>query len=154
MERFWANVTVGSGKVCWRWRGGVSKGKSGGYGVVYFLPFRYEKAHRAAYRIAKGEIPKGLCVCHHCDNRLCVNPAHLFLGTKGENNADRHRKGRTSHKSRNLGEKHGLSILTPNTVKEIRERYGKGEKQVSIAASLGFKKGTIWAAIHKNWQHV
>ena len=105
--------------------------------------------------ISKGSIPLGYCVCHKCDNRACANPNHLFLGTKGDNNRDRHEKGRTSHKSRNQGSKHGLSKLTEQQVIEIRRRWNNGEKQRHMEKEFGLKRGSLWPVVHSfNYKHI
>ena len=86
---------------CIEWTGALHRD---GYGIVSTGPDFSEKrhwlAHRLAWTLANGRIPDGLCVCHACDNPPCCNPAHLFLGTMADNVADRDRKGRTHHPSR------------------------------------------------------
>ena len=92
--RFWSRVDKSGGETaCWIWRGATGRAD---YGVISVAGRGYVLVHRLSYELTSGPIPKGLCICHHCDTPLCVNPAHLFLGTHADNMHDRDRKGRTA----------------------------------------------------------
>jgi len=93
--RFWGKIDRSGGPdVCWNWVA-KSRSKSGrGYGVFRNSDGRNEQAHRVAWKLTNGPIPDGLLGCHKCDNVLCCNPAHLFLGTPKQNTDDMLAKGR------------------------------------------------------------
>jgi hypothetical protein len=145
--RFWAKVERRGDDECWEWQGGRI---DNGYGVARTADGRKTTAQRVAWEMANGPIPDGLHVCHRCDNRPCVNPAHLFLGTRLENQADMVAKGRSPR-----GERQGQSVLTERLVIEIRARAQSGESQRSIAADLGVSQSCIWTVVtRKRWGHV
>ena len=134
---------------CWEWRGTLF---NHGYGRFYVNSKSY-LAHVISYTLAFGEIEKGLCVCHKCDNKVCVNPEHFFLGTLQDNIKDRNTKGRTA---RPLGEKNVKAKLTAESVREIRKlraTYGTSTKE--LAERYNVAMCTIQRIINNSrWAHL
>ncbi len=119
--RFESKYVRGKPDECWLWQAST-RGSSMNYGQVRTTRHRMEKAHRAAWLLANGPIPKGKCVLHTCDQPLCVNPAHLWLGTKGEKNTDRDSKNR-SYNGNQKGENNNQSKYTNAEIREMRAMY-------------------------------
>ena len=131
LKYFWDKVEKTDS--CWFWRGGIS---SRGYGNFAFRKDGIvvnNRAHRFSFELAFGKIPKNILVCHKCDNPLCVNPQHLFLGTQKDNAIDMVKKGRANPLK---GEKSNLSKLKEYQVIEIRNLYNFGKKRVCELAEL------------------
>ena len=134
----------------------IWKGSKSPYGYGIILRERQGKrrghfTHRFAYELANGPIPKGLNVCHKCDNPLCCNPQHLFLGTHSDNNRDMNQKGRNVR-----GEKQGHAKLTAKIVIAIRHRYEAGGVTLkSLGSEFGIHFSTISNIVRrKTWKHV
>jgi hypothetical protein len=105
-------------------------------------------AHRYFYTMFKGNIPKDLIVMHSCDNRRCVNPDHLSLGSLGENNTDRHKKGRSS-----VGESRPASKLTEEDVIAIREEKILSISEIAKKYKMSYQ--SIWRIVKKiSWSYL
>jgi hypothetical protein len=114
---------------------------------------RYERVHRFVYREVVGDIPQRMFVCHTCDNPLCVNPDHLWLGTHSENMKDAYRKGRVAPPKQHMfGECNPNSKLTESQVRMIKQRLSEGESSRSISRDFGVNKDTVLSIAHgKTW---
>jgi len=129
---------------CWNWRGYIGRN---GYGLLAMTRGRQYQTHRLAWEFYNGDIPKGMCVCHHCDNRCCVNPDHLFIGTRLDNIADATKKGRVSQ-----GERHCHAKLTkaqvieiyktPDTIRSLAKKFN-----MSIAQIHDIKRKRAWKEV-------
>jgi hypothetical protein len=149
-ERFWLRVDVRGPDDCWLWKGAPYA--NNGYGAFKVSGKRF-LAHRLAWEFMRGPIPYNLFICHHCDNPLCVNPAHLFLGTHADNMRDMRTKGRWSPLT---GERSGRSKLTQEQVRTIRATYIPRETPSrKLAAQYGVDKATILAIVHRDsWKEI
>jgi hypothetical protein len=153
-----AKVAVGTDEDCWEWQSYV---KPNGY-AQFGLRGRTWYAHRIAWQWHNRALAGALDVCHHCDNRKCVNPEHLFLGTRSENLQDASRKGRMCFGERNWsthnprpGSANSAAKLTEAAVIEIRERARNGEKQRAIARDYGIgEQNASMIILRKTWRHI
>ena len=124
---------------CWNWTAGCFKDGYGGF----CLDGSNKRAHRISFEHFKGPIPEGMVICHNCDNRKCVNPDHLFIGTVADNAADMAKKGRST-----IGVKNPMAKMTPELVIELRNRYFKGGfTYLDLANEYGFAKSTIHSVV-------
>lgn len=150
IEIFWKKSGKRGPDECWNWNGGTM-GEMG-YGRIS-VGDKSRKAHRISWVIHYGQIPEGRSVLHRCDNPLCVNPAHLFLGTHDDNMADKVSKNR---QARNKGESAGGVKFTEEKILEIRKLHSTlGIQQKELAKMLGINKGTLNNIIlRKTWRHI
>lgn len=130
---------------CWLWTGYMNRQ---GYGRLRVggRSGRMILAHRASWERERGPIPDGLDCLHACDTPLCINPAHLFLGTHADNMADMVRKGRIG------GERHAKAKLTWRKVLELRERRREGETYNRMAKELGMTRQGVRSAVLFHWR--
>jgi len=143
-ERIRSRVAV-TASGCWEWQGWRHPK---GYGDMSYRCKNW-RVHRLAYHLFRGPIPKGMVICHTCDNRPCCNPLHLFLGTFDTNNKDMAAKGRCKYSAASWPScKHGHEFTQENTIisptgsracKEcgrIRVRKGRAKRrQISAPAA-------------------
>lgn len=182
IKKFWERVNKDGPTMphmntkCWTWSAYIA---NHGYGV-FCVGMKQFLAHRVSWTITNGAIPHdgsyhGICVCHHCDNPLCCNPSHFFLGTNAQNMADREVKGRNGvytrpdrvargdrHGSKSKpecvprGDLHQNSKLTARGVIEARSIYQRGGVSLkNLAPRFGVDPSVLGRAIrHDTWKHI
>jgi len=130
--RFWAKVAFGDPTECWLWQGCINP--RSGYGQFRVTTQRTTRAHVASWMLTNGrEVPPGLEVCHQCDVRACVNPFHLYAGTRSQNQRDRTRRMPPPTQK-----------LTIVQVEAIRLRYQEGDiRQYELAEEYGVSAAAI-----------
>lgn len=132
---------------CWLWKRSDNKCPEL-YGHFYWNG-KTERAHRASFRLYKGDIPRDKFVCHECDVKQCVNPSHLYLGTPAENVRDAYRKGICP-----VGEKLWNSKLTTNAVRKIKKLWPV-KSQKYLANKFHVHRSSIYKVVKGiTWNHV
>lgn len=146
ISRFWSLVNKTDG--CWLWKNAPNDSGC----AVFSIHCKTYYASRISWVLANGAIPDDLLVCHTCDNKICVNPNHFFLGTYKDNHDDMAKKGR---RARFIGSKNSQSKLTEDIVKELRKRHQDGESAHSLAPQFGVAPSVALRAINRDtWSHV
>lgn len=166
---FWKKVNKSGGEdTCWPWTGATNVS---GYGKFTFWEAKKATtvgAHRFSYLLANGPISDDLFVCHNCpggDNKLCVNPKHLWLGTNSENLMDASRKGTIARGDRNgsrlyperlaIGETNANAKLSTIEVVEIRKKFHSGIRLSMLAKEYSVSRSTLGSLIKREtWRHV
>lgn len=147
-KRFWSKVQKTDS--CWIWLGSLDHAT---YGWIAKGSRKsgIMKAHRASWILHIGPIPDEMFILHHCDNPTCVNPHHLWIGTKRDNFRDAVEKKRFA-----IGEQNNMAKLTEKHVLEIRNAYSEGGlTQQDIADVYGVTRGCIKAVVNRtNWKHI
>lgn len=131
-------------ETCWNWNGTISKD---GYGLIVHKKKR-SPVHRFLYETFYGPISDNMVCCHVCDNRRCINPVHIFIGTRADNQHDMKIKKRSAS-----GERNGKSKLTTQDVKKIRAMYKDGAFQRDIADAMSVSQTSVSNIINvKSWK--
>lgn len=140
LSRYWSKINKTD--TCWNWIGSTTKN---GYGVIRIGHSLDVYAHRMAWELHNGAIPTGMHVCHHCDNRRCVNPDHLFIGTQHDNMRDMANKGRNSPNR----------LYTESTVRAAVDRYISGVSSADVSQEFGVSRVQLRKWVKgEQWSHL
>lgn len=169
-QRFWEKVNK-NGPVqpnmeteCWVWCGATEV--QNGYGQLAIGGGRWDRAHRVSYKINIGTVPLGKCVLHKCDNRMCVRPEHLYLGTKKDNAQDREQRNRANHATGerhgtfthpglHSGERNGRAKLTTTQVTDLLKEHKQGMTKAALARKYNLSKTAVGDIVSgKLWPNV
>ncbi len=143
--RFWPKVIALSADGCWEWTAATSGGRA-----MIGVGRTAVQAARVVWVLEYREDPGALDVCHRCDNPLCVNPRHLFLGTAHDNTEDAIAKKRHP-----CGEDQIQAVLTNDDAREIRARCSRGESQCSVGRAFGIHQAHVSRIVRREiWKHV
>ncbi len=147
IKGFWEGINILDKNSCWEWKRSVNKDGYGRTGVAG----QDLIAHRVAYFLHYNENPMQLVVCHKCDNPICCNPHHLFLGTNKENTLDMVSKGRNQ-----IGENHIRAKITEEEVSKIKELYLTGNyHHPDLAKLFSISKRQIGRILRgEGWTHL
>lgn len=143
-DRFWRKVD--KTETCWLWTASRNRGGYGQFGDETGLPGHMDRAHRMSWKLTRGPIPDGLLVLHKCDNPACVNPEHLYLGTKRDNARDALERGQMSTGPSHpvpRGTDHWNAKISDAQAAEIRKRRAQGELLRILAAAYGVSEAHI-----------
>ena len=147
---FWSRVKVVGD--CWEWQGTIC---SNGYGSTHLFKHWTRWAHRVSYLLSKGDIPPGKEILHSCDNRRCINPEHLSVGTRKQNMLEASKRGKLTHWDRPRGELNASSVYTEALIREAYLRVKSGQPQERVISELGITKVTLKRVIKgKSWKHL
>lgn len=152
-ERLRSKIAIDDSTGCWNWTGSMLPS---GYGQVSHNGSP-RRAHRVSYEVHRGPIPDsagyhGTCVLHRCDNRACINPEHLFLGSPADNAADMMSKGRQP-RVKCHGAANGQARLTEAEVLAIRDAVGLSQR--AIAKKFGVAQGQVsLIRLRKSWKDI
>lgn len=144
LDRFWENVCKSD--KCWIWKGWILAIGYGGFSIKG----KFIYAHRFSYEIHNGKIPDGKLICHTCDNRICVNPSHFFLGSHLDNSKDMVNKGRNKKGENVVNHK-----LKNEDIINIRCIRKEGISYNKIAQTFGISYSTSRSICLKlTWNHI
>lgn len=152
IDRFWSKVNIGKSNECWEW---LTTLYVDGYGQ-FMINRTSRRSHRISYELNHGPIPNNMVIMHTCDNRKCVNPAHLKLGTQQQNIQDMFAKGRQPKISR-AGTANGRAKLNEDAARYIKQHgvKGRGGNVVKLAEKYNVSTTQILCILdNKSWSHI